>query len=38
MKKIDYKDEITQMVENIKNQDVLEYLYLFIKMFLEKYE
>ena len=32
-----YKDRITELVEKIENPGILEYLYTFIKLFLEKW-
>lgn len=33
-----YREKIVEMVEKAERQDVLEYLYSFIKSFLEKYK
>lgn len=32
-----YKDRIIELVEKIENPSILEYLYTFIKLFLEKW-
>lgn len=32
-----YKDRIIELVEKIENPGILEYLYTFIKLFLEKW-
>lgn len=32
-----YEEKITEMVEKIENAGILEYLYTFIKLFLEKW-
>lgn len=34
---MDYKRKIIEMVEKIKNPGTLEYLYTFIKLFLERW-
>lgn len=34
---IDYRERIIGMVEKINNQGTLEYLYTFIKLFIEKW-
>lgn len=34
---MDYKQKIIELVEKINNQGTLEYLYTFIKLFLEKW-
>ena len=34
---MDYKTEIIKMIKNINNSGTLEYLYTFIKLFLEKW-
>lgn len=34
---MDYKKSIIELVEQISNQGALEYLYTFIKLFLEKW-
>lgn len=33
----DYRNKIVEMVVNIKNPDVLEYLHTFVCLFLEKW-
>lgn len=33
-----YRRKIIEMVEKIKNVDILEYLHTFIKLFLEKWD
>lgn len=35
--KMEYKEKIIEMVKKISNQGTLEYLYTFIKLFLEKW-
>jgi hypothetical protein len=35
--KMDYKKEITQMIEKIEDAGTLGYLHTFIKLFLEKW-
>lgn len=37
MENKDYKKEIIELVEGIENPGILEYLYTFIKLFLEKW-
>lgn len=32
-----FRNEITELVEKIENPGILEYLYTFIKLFLEKW-
>lgn len=34
---VNYKKKIIEMIENINNQGTLEYLYTFIRLFLEKW-
>lgn len=34
---MDYKSEIIHLIESIGNNGTLEYLYTFIKMFIEKW-
>lgn len=34
---MDYKKEIIEMINGIKKTGILEYLYTFIKLFLEKW-
>lgn len=33
---MNYKEKIIEMIENIEKQNILEYLYTYIKMFIEK--
>lgn len=37
MNEEDYKNLIIECIKNISNKSILEYLYTFIKMFLEKW-
>ena len=34
---VDYKEKIIELIENINNHGILEYLYTFIRLFLEKW-
>ena len=37
MKSMDYKEEIKKMLDSLNNAGTLEYLYTFIKLFVEKW-
>lgn len=37
LSELDYKSEIIQMIRDIENAGTLEYLHMFIKLFLEKW-
>ena len=37
MKSVDYKEEIKKMLDSLSNAGTLEYLYTFIKLFVEKW-
>ena len=37
LSKLDYKSEIMQIIGKIENAGTLEYLHMFIKLFLEKW-
>lgn len=34
---MDYKEEIKKMIDNLNNAGTVEYLYTFIKLFIEKW-
>ena len=34
---MDYRKELIKMIENVKSEGVIEYLYTFIRLFLEKW-